>query len=108
MDADSISKKGFFKASAVSTVRAMVLCATGALIGLGIAGYGLFTVGSDVSLEAGLLDLLDGYELIDVVVVDDQDPLAAMEHAARTRPRPARAAQVAADEGAHDAVIELG
>ncbi len=33
----------FFKASAVSTMRAMILCASGALIGLGIAGYGLFT-----------------------------------------------------------------
>ncbi|MDP9082445.1 MAG: peptidylprolyl isomerase [Pseudomonadota bacterium] len=31
------------KASAVSTMRAMILCACGALLGLGIAGYGLFT-----------------------------------------------------------------
>jgi parvulin-like peptidyl-prolyl isomerase len=34
---------GFLRASAVNTPRAMLLCATGALVGLGIAGYGLFT-----------------------------------------------------------------
>jgi parvulin-like peptidyl-prolyl isomerase len=30
-------------AAAINTMRAMILCASGALIGLGIAGYGLFT-----------------------------------------------------------------
>jgi hypothetical protein len=37
------SNGAFTDASSVSTLRAMLLCAAGALIGLGIAGYGLFT-----------------------------------------------------------------
>jgi parvulin-like peptidyl-prolyl isomerase len=37
------SDGAFTDGSSVSTLRAMLLCAAGALIGLGIAGYGLFT-----------------------------------------------------------------
>jgi len=43
MRGDSNATGGFFTASAVNTRRAMVLCAAGAVVGLGIAGYGLFT-----------------------------------------------------------------
>jgi hypothetical protein len=34
---------GFFRASEMNTMRSMILYAVGALVGLGIAGYGLFT-----------------------------------------------------------------
>lgn len=34
---------GFFRASEINTMRSMILYAVGALVGLGIAGYGLFT-----------------------------------------------------------------
>ena len=40
---ESKAKGAFTDGSSVSTLRAMLLCAAGALIGLGIAGYGLFT-----------------------------------------------------------------
>jgi PPIC-type PPIASE domain len=40
---ESNSNGAFTDGSSVSALRAMLLCATGALIGLGIAGYGLFT-----------------------------------------------------------------
>jgi len=43
MSGDANSMGGFLTASAVNTRRAMILCAAGAIIGLGIAGYGLFT-----------------------------------------------------------------
>jgi PPIC-type PPIASE domain len=49
VEEENAAASGFFDPSAVSTLRAMVLCASGALIGLGIAGYGLFTAAGTIT-----------------------------------------------------------